>query len=143
MNYYEYDNVMVILDTFIEALKNNAIIYEGDLILYYNEYGVPSMYFQTLSIKVQQGDYSYQEKCDIAEKMNLMLMALNSNLIDCGRNAKNPAWAIYFSKVKFGYVEGNSDTNDVFLIPEDNTRSYDEIMADAESAEAKIINTKN
>lgn len=138
--FYDYDTICLVLDEFLKALKDNVIIYEGDLILYYNSLGVPSTFFNTVRIKMEHGMYSEEEYFEIVEKMNLIGMALNSNLIQAGMEARNPTWYIYVSKVKFGYVEGNADTKDIFTVTEGSKKSAVEIIQEAQEVESRLLN---
>lgn len=142
-NHYEYQIVMEILSDFLEVLKEEAIIYWGDLILYHNKKGVPSTFFAQLGSKVNMGFYQKEETEDIVEKMNMLRIGIESNLVRLGMDAKNPTWYIYFSKVQLGYQEGNNKTGNTLSITEGSNKSDAEIIQEAEIIEQRQLETKN
>lgn len=141
VNHYEYPKVVEILKGFLKALKDNLIIYENDLILYYNQEEVSSSFFITLGKKLRDYCYSEEQSMEIIEYMSLMAMALESNLISAGMTAKNPTWYIYISKVKYGYTEGSSDTSDKFIPPSENRLDEAQVLEAAKEKE-KLLQIK-
>ncbi|NCD40913.1 MAG: hypothetical protein EOL88_02355 [Bacteroidia bacterium] len=140
---YEFEYISNILDDFINILKEELIIYEGDLILYHNKYDLKANFFDHLSFKIQAGHYEQDEAEVLIDKLSILVMALQSNLIQLGMSAKNPSWYIYISRVKFGWEEGSGETKNRFKIIEGSNKTEQEILQEAEILETKQLQTKN